>query len=400
MKILVINAGSSSLKYQLIDMSNEQIIAKGLCERIAIEGSLLIHKANGKEYTFQKPMPSHTEAIKMVLDALVSKECGVCGSMSEITAVGHRMVHGGEDYKSSVKVDKNVLATCKANIDLAPLHNPANIMGIEACQAVMPNTPMVVVFDTAFHATMPAEAYLYGIPYDDYKQLKIRRYGFHGTSHMFVSEEAAKFLGKDISKLKIVTCHLGNGSSIAAVKYGKSIDTSMGFTPLEGVPMGTRCGSIDAAIVEYLMQKKKMTITEVISYLNKKSGMLGLSGNSSDFRDLTDNGADKVERNKIALDVFGYRVKKYVGEYAAAMDGVDCIVFTAGVGENTPLVRERVCANLSYLGLEWDNEKNFSCPRGKIVDLTKPNSKVKVLVVPTNEELVIARQTMQIVKNS
>lgn len=397
MKILVINAGSSSLKYQLIDMSNEQVIAKGLCERISIEGSMLTHKANGKEYVFEKPMPTHTEAIKMVLDALVSKDCGVCKSMDEIAAVGHRMVHGGEDYNSSVLVSKQVLDTCKNNIDLAPLHNPANILGIEACQAVMPKTPMVVVFDTAFHATMPTEAYLYGIPYEDYKQLKIRKYGFHGTSHMFVAQEAAKHLGKDISKLKIVTCHLGNGSSIAAVKYGKSIDTSMGFTPLEGVPMGTRCGNIDAAIVEYLMNKKGFNISQAISYLNKKSGMLGLSGSSSDFRDLTEKGADKIERNKIALDVFGYRVKKHVGEYAAAMDGVDCIVFTAGVGENTPLVRERVCANLSYLGLEWDNDKNFNCPRGKVFELTKPNSKVKVLVVPTNEELVIARQTLEVV---
>lgn len=397
MKILVINAGSSSLKYQLIDMSNEQVIAKGLCERISIEGSMLTHKANGKEYVFEKPMPTHTEAIKMVLDALVSKDCGVCKSMDEIAAVGHRMVHGGEDYNSSVLVTKQVLDTCKNNIDLAPLHNPANILGIEACQAVMPKTPMVVVFDTAFHATMPTEAYLYGIPYEDYKQLKIRKYGFHGTSHMFVAQEAAKHLGKDISKLKIVTCHLGNGSSIAAVKYGKSIDTSMGFTPLEGVPMGTRCGNIDAAIVEYLMNKKGFNISQAISYLNKKSGMLGLSGSSSDFRDLTEKGADKIERNKIALDVFGYRVKKHVGEYAAAMDGVDCIVFTAGVGENTPLVRERVCANLSYLGLEWDNDKNFNCPRGKVFELTKPNSKVKVLVVPTNEELVIARQTLEVV---
>lgn len=398
MKILVINAGSSSLKYQLIDMENESVIAKGLCERIGIEGSVLTHKAHGKEFVFKEQMPNHEKAIQMVLDALTADDCGVVKSMNEISAVGHRVVHGAEDYNTSVLVTEDVLNCCKQNIELAPLHNPANIMGIEACQKVMPGTPMVAVFDTAFHATMPQEAFLYGIPYDDYKNLRIRKYGFHGTSHMFVSSEAAKALGKDIKDLKIITCHLGNGSSIAAVKNGKCVDTSMGFTPLEGLPMGTRCGNIDAAVVEYFMNKKNMTIGETLNYLNKKSGMLGLSGVSSDFRDLTEGNAFDNPRNKLAVDIFAYRIKGYIGQYAAVMNGCDCIVFTAGVGENTPYVRNMALKDMEYLGVKLDAEKNTHCPRGQVYDISAADSKVRVLVIPTNEELVIARETKRIAK--
>ncbi|MEG1711071.1 MAG: acetate kinase [Clostridia bacterium] len=398
MKILVINAGSSSLKYQLIDMEKESVIAKGLCERITIEGGKLTHKANGKEYVFNNEMPDHTVAIKMVLDALIDNECGVIKSMDEIAAVGHRMVHGAEDYNTSVLVNEDVLRVCKENIELAPLHNPANIMGIEACKAVLPNVPMVVVFDTAFHATMPEKAYLYGIPYEDYKNYRVRKYGFHGTSHMFVAGQAAEYLGKDIKDLKIITCHLGNGSSIAAVDGGKSVETSMGFTPLDGLPMGTRSGSVDPAVLEYLMNKKKMNITEMLSYLNKKSGMLGISGISSDFRDLTEGNAFDNKRNKLAVDMFAYSVKKFIGEYAAVMNGVDAIVFTAGVGENTPYVRNGACGELQFMGVELDNELNYHCPRNKIVEISKQDSKVKVLVIPTNEELVIARETKRVAK--
>ena len=396
MKILVINAGSSSLKYQLIDMENESVIAKGLCERIAIDGSVLKHKANGKEFVFEKDMPNHTVAIQMVLDALISPSCGVLKSMDEIAAVGHRVVHSAEDFTSSVLIDENVMKICAANSELAPLHNPANIMGIRACQNVMPNTPMVAVFDTAFHSTMPACAYLYGIPYDDYKNLRVRKYGFHGTSHMFVSQEAAKFMGKNIEDLKIVTCHLGNGSSVTAVDGGKSVDTSMGFTPLDGLPMGTRSGALDPAVIEFLMGKKNMSIAEVLNYLNKKSGMLGISGFSSDFRDLTEGNALENPRNKLAVDLFAYRVKQYVGNYTAVMNGLDCIVFTAGVGENTPYVREGVVGNLTYLGVELDPEKNKNCPRGQIADISKDGSRVRILVIPTNEELVIARETKRV----
>jgi len=396
MKILVINAGSSSLKYQLIDMENEAVIAKGLCERITIDGSRLTHKANGQSYVFENPMPDHTVAIKMVLDALVDKECGVIASMDEISAVGHRMVHGAEDYNTSVLVNDDVLRVCKENIELAPLHNPANIMGIEACTAVLPNVPQVVVFDTAFHATMPEKAFLYGLPYDDYKEFRVRKYGFHGTSHMFVAGEAANYVGKDIKDLKIITCHLGNGSSIAAVDGGKSVETSMGFTPLDGLPMGTRSGGMDPAILEFVMNKRGMNIAQMINYLNKKSGMLGLSGHSSDFRDLVEGEGLDNPRNKLAVDIFAYDVKKYIGQYAAVMNGVDVIVFTAGVGENTPYVRNGACADLEFMGVKLDNEKNWNCPRGQIAEISAADSKVKVLVIPTNEELVIARETKRV----
>lgn len=398
MKILVVNAGSSSLKYQLIDMKDESVIAKGLCERIGMDGSLLTHKANGESYTFEKPIGNHTVAIKMVLDALVDKKCGVISSMDEISAVGHRVVHGAEDYNSSVVIDENVLESCKANSELAPLHNPANIMGISACKEVMPKTPMVAVFDTAFHASMPAKAYLYGMAYDDYKNYRIRKYGFHGTSHMFVSQEAAKYLGKKPEDVKIVTCHLGNGSSITAVDGGKSVDTTMGFTPLDGLPMGTRSGAIDPAILEYWMNKTGKNISEAVTHLNKKCGMLGISGNSSDFRDLTGGNALDNPRNGLAVDVFTYAVKRYIGSYVAVMNGVDAVVFTAGVGENDAYVREHCVDNLEYLGIKLDKKKNNACPRGVIAEIQAADSKVKILVVPTNEELVIARETMRLAK--
>ncbi len=398
MKILVINAGSSSLKYQLIDMQTEGVVAKGQCERIGIEGSVLTQKVPGKdELIVKKPMPTHVEAIQMVLDALVDAKFGAVKSMDEIHAVGHRVVHSAEDFNCSVVIDDEVMRVIRNNTDLAPLHQPANIMGIEACQKVMPNTPMVAVFDTAFHSTMPEYAYLYGVPYEAYKDWKVRRYGFHGTSHKFVSQQAAKFLGKDPKDLKIVTCHLGNGSSITAVDGGKSVDTSMGFTPLEGVPMGTRCGDIDAAVIEYLMAKGNMTVNEALTYLNKKSGMLGISGISSDFRDLCAAANEGNRRAQLALDVFSYRVKKYVGAYIAAMNGCDCIVFTGGVGEHTEIVREKVAGELSFFGVELDRQLNNNGQRGIEREISTPDSKIKVLIIPTNEELVIARETKELV---
>lgn len=398
MKILVINAGSSSLKYQLIDMKDESVIAKGICERIGADGSSLTHKANGNSYVFEKPIPDHNVAIRMVLDALVDKECGVIADMSEISAVGHRVVHGAEDYKSSVLVDDTVIQKCADNGELAPLHNPAHVMGMLACKAAMPNTPMVTVFDTAFHATMPPQAYLYGVAYDDYKNYRIRKYGFHGTSHMYVAQEAAKHLGKPIENTKIITCHLGNGSSITAVDGGKSVDTSMGFTPLDGVPMGTRSGAIDPAVIEYWMAKTGKSIGETLKHLNKECGMLGISGKSSDFRDLTGGDNLNNERNKLAVDVFTYAVKRYIGSYVAVMNGVDAIVFTAGVGENDAYVREHCVDNLDYLGIKLDKAKNKNCPRGITAEVQAKDSKVKILVIPTNEELVIARETMRLVK--
>ena len=397
MKILVINAGSSSLKYQLIETNDNSVIAKGLCERIGIDGRFT-YKPTGKTKldAVERPMKDHKDAIKYVLDALVDPENGVIKSMDEIDAVGHRVVHGGEKFAKSVKLDDNVINTIESLTDLAPLHNPANIMGIRACQAIMPNTPMVGVFDTAFHQTMPEEAYLYGVPYEDYKELMVRRYGFHGTSHLYVSGRAVELLGKKSAEgTKIITCHLGNGSSITAVKDGKSIDTSMGFTPLEGVPMGTRCGSMDPAVVTYLMEKKNMTASEVNTYMNKKSGMLGLSGVSSDFRDLGD-GAKDNERCAIALKSFAYNVKKYIGAYAAAMNGVDAIVFTAGVGENDRHMREMILSGLDYLGVEVDFDYNQSCPRGEEVEISTANSRVKVFVIPTDEEMVIAQDTARL----
>jgi acetate kinase len=398
MKILVLNAGSSSLKYQLIDINTEENLAKGICERRGNSGSYLRHKVNGQdELIVKKDMPSHKDAISLVLDTLL-KGNGIVKDLSEIYAVGHRVVHSGEDFKGSVIITDEVIEKCKANAELAPLHVPANIMGIEACREVMPFTPMVAVFDTAFHSQMPEYAYIYAIDYDDYKQFKLRRYGFHGTSHMYVSQKAAEYLNKDIKDLKIITCHLGNGSSISAVKGGISVDTSMGFTPLEGLPMGTRCGNIDAAVVEFLMRKKNFNITQAVQYLNGKCGMLGISGVSSDFRDLTRAENEGNKRATLALDVFSYHIKKYIGAYAAAMNGLDCLVFTAGIGENTFEVRERVLKDMDYFGIKVDFEKNRLKNDGKIRELSVPESKVKVLIIPTNEELVIARETYALVK--
>ncbi len=384
------------MKYQLIDMETEGVIAKGTCERIGIEGSKLTHKAKGKETVITKPMPDHTVAVALVLNALTDSEIGVIASMGDIDAVGHRAVASGEVFKQPVLVTDEVMEKMKELCDLAPLHNPAAIVGVNACRAAMPTTPMALVFDTSFHFTMPDYAYMYAIDYADYEKYSIRRYGFHGTSHKFVSQEAAKYLGKKPEELKIVTCHLGNGSSITAVNGGKSVDTSMGFTPLAGVPMGTRSGDIDCAVVEYLAQKKNWSVGETLTYLNKKSGVAGISGVSSDFRDLTaasDNGNARAE---LALNMFSYACKKYVGGYAAAMNGVDCIVFTAGVGENTPCVRSAICGNMQYLGLEIDEEKNLQRHGGNILDITGKDSKVKVLIIPTNEELVIARETVEL----
>lgn len=399
MKILVINAGSSSLKYQLIDMTDETVLAKGLAERIGIDNSMLSHTPARKEKVEIKvDIKDHVQAVKMVIDALVHPEYGVIKDMSEISAVGHRVVHGGERFSSSVIIDDDVMEAIRANINLAPLHNPANITGIEACKKVMPNTPMVAVFDTAFHQTMPKEAYIYAIPYSAYEKYGVRRYGFHGTSHKYVTLRAAKLLERPIEELKMVTCHLGNGSSIAAVKGGKSVDTSMGFTPLEGLPMGTRCGVIDPAIVTFLMEKENMTYQQVDHYLNKESGVLGISGVSSDFRDLEAAANDGNERAQLALDIFAYSIKKYIGAYAAAMGGLDCVVFTAGIGENNPYIRQKACEGLEFLGIYIDREKNEYTKKGKEGEISTDDSKVKVLVIPTNEELMIARETLELVR--
>lgn len=398
MKVLVINAGSSSLKYQLINTEGERVIAKGLCERIGMTESKLKYKPeSGASHEFIKDMKNHTDAIQMVIDTLSDNEIGVLKSMQEIDAVGHRLVHGGEKFTESALITDEMLKTVEELCELAPLHNPANLMGINACREILPHVPMVGVFDTAFHQSMPSEAYMYALPYEAYKEMGIRRYGFHGTSHLYVSQRAAELLGKPIEDANIVTCHLGNGSSIAAVKGGKSIDTTMGFTPLEGVPMGTRCGDIDPAIVTYLMSKKNWGIEEVNSYMNKKSGMLGLSGISSDFRDLWDAEAKGDERALMALKVFCYNVKCYIGAYAAAMNGLDAVVFTAGVGENDWGVRHMSMQGLDYLGIEFDVDANNSLPRGKEGVISKEGSKVKVFVIPTDEEMVIARDTARLV---
>lgn len=398
MKILVINCGSSSLKYQLIESKDGNVLAKGLAERIGINDSLLTHNANGEKIKIKKDMKDHKDAIKLVLDALVNSDYGVIKDMSEIDAVGHRVVHGGEYFTSSVLINDDVLKAITDCIELAPLHNPANIEGIKACKQIMPDVPMVAVFDTAFHQTMPDYAYLYPIPYEYYTKYKIRKYGFHGTSHKYVSQRAAEILNKPIESLKIITCHLGNGSSIAAVKNGKSIDTSMGFTPLEGLAMGTRSGSIDPSIISYLMEKENITAEEVVNILNKKSGVYGISGISSDFRDLEDAAfKNGNKRAQLALNVFAYRVKKTIGSYAAAMGGVDVIVFTAGIGENGPEVREFILDGLEFLGFKLDKDKNNV--RGKEAIISTADSKVYVMVVPTNEEYMIAKDTEKIVES-
>lgn len=398
MKVLVVNAGSSSLKYQLIDSETEQVLAKGLCERIGINDSKLVYKAEGKgSHEFKKDMSDHTAAITMVLDALVDKDIGILKSMDEIDAVGHRLVHGGEKFTESALINGEMLETMEELTELAPLHNPANLMGVRACREIMKTTPMVGVFDTAFHQSMPAQAFLYGLPYEFYTDMKIRRYGFHGTSHLYVSQRAAAMLQKPVEETKIITCHLGNGSSITAVNGGKSVDTSMGFTPLEGVPMGTRCGDIDPAIVTYLMERNGWSVAEVNSYMNKKSGVAGISGVSSDFRDLAEAEKNGNKRAKLALDVFAYKVKRYIGAYMAAMNGADAIVFTAGIGEHDVDVRERILSDMEFLGIELDKEYNQNGPHGKEITISKPNSRVKVFVIPTDEEMVIARDTARLV---
>ena len=396
MKVLVINAGSSSLKYQLMDTDTRTVLAKGLCERIGIDGRLT-HKVPAKDLKleFEIAMPTHAEAIQSVLDALTSAEHGVIRSMSEIDAVGHRVVHGGEKFAASARIDADVMAALEECIPLAPLHNPANITGIKACQAVMPSTPMVAVFDTAFHQTMPARSYIYALPYEYYEKDKVRRYGFHGTSHRYVSARAAALLGKPIEELKIITCHLGNGSSVSAIDGGKSVDTSMGFTPLAGVPMGTRSGDLDAGILEYLMNKYGMDIKEMLNVLNKKSGVLGISGVSSDFRDLEEAAKAGNDRAQLALDSFQYSVKKLVGAYAAAMGGVDAIVFTAGVGENSADQRLAIASGLEFMGVKMDAQANNV--RGKETVISTADSRVKVLLIPTDEELMIAMDTANIV---
>ena len=397
MNILVINCGSSSLKYQLIDSESEKVLAKGLCERIGIDGRLVYTPAGGEKEITNAPMPTHTEAIQLVLDALTNEKTGVIKSLDEVGAVGHRLVHGGEKFASSVVITDEVIKAVEECNDLAPLHNPANLIGVDACKKCMPGVPMVGVFDTAFHQTMPKEAYMYALPYEYYEKYKVRRYGFHGTSHSFVSKRTAEFLGKDVKDMKIVVCHLGNGSSISAVKYGESIDTSMGLTPLEGVPMGTRSGDLDPAILEFLAKKEDKDIFQLVNILNKKSGVFGLSGElSSDFRDLEDAAAEGNEQAQLARDVFTYNVAKYVGAYAAAMNGIDAIAFTAGVGENDHLVREDVVARLGFLGVELDKEANKK--RGIDNIISTPESKVTVCVIPTNEELAIARETLALVK--
>lgn len=397
MKILVINCGSSSLKYQLIDMENETKIAQGLVERIGIDGSRLVHKRQDLEkHIIESKVSEHKDAIELVLGTLLDEKIGVISSMDEITAVGHRVVHGGEKYSESVIVDEEVISYLEECSKLAPLHNPCNITGIKECRKLMKDTPMIAVFDTAFHQTLPEKAYIYPIDYDLYKKHKIRKYGFHGTSHKYVSMKLAETMGKDIKDLKIITCHLGNGASIAAVKNGKCIDTTMGFTPLAGIPMGTRSGNIDPSIIPYLIEECGYTIEEVSKSLNNSSGVLGISGVSSDFRDIEEAANEDDKRAKLALDIFHYRIREVIGSYIVAMEGVDAIVFTAGVGENSPETREECLKNLEFLGIEFDEEKNKV--RGKLREISKESSKVKAYVIPTNEELMIAKETVNLLK--
>ena len=398
MKILVINSGSSSLKYQLIDMETEKAIAKGIVDRIGISGSNLEHKVEGKDdkYKVVRDLKNHKEAIALVLETLCDDKVGIISNLNEINAVGHRIVHGGEKYSKSVIVDDEVIKNIENCSKLAPLHNPAHITGIKACQELIKDTPMVVVFDTAFHQTMPEKAYMYGLPYDMYENYAVRKYGFHGTSHSYVANVCAKEMNKDINNMKIVTCHLGNGASIAAIENGKCIDTSMGFTPLEGLMMGTRCGSIDPAVVTYLINELKISPNEMNDIMNKKSGFLGVSGKSSDLRDIEDLAEKGDKQSKLSLEIFCYKIKSYIGSYFAAMNGLDVLIFTAGIGENSPLIRSCVCKNMDNLGIKIDENKNNV--RGQLTEISSTDSKVKVYLVPTNEELVIARDTQNLLK--
>lgn len=397
MKVLVINAGSSSLKYQLIDMTNETVLAKGLCDRIGIENSFIKQSKGDEEaVVISKVLKNHRDAIEAVISALTDEKIGVIKSMSEISAVGHRIVHGGEKFNSSAIINEKVMEAVRECIDIAPLHNPPNIIGIEACQQIMPGIPMVGVFDTTFHSSMPDYAYLYAIPYELYQKYGIRKYGFHGTSHKYVSERAAELLGKPLNELKIITCHLGNGSSICAVDKGRSIDTSMGFTPLQGLAMGTRSGTIDPEVVTFLMEKEDLTVKGISNLLNKKSGVLGVSGVSSDFRDLHAAADEGNKRAELALEIFAYGVKKFIGEYIAVMNGVDAVVFTAGIGENNSVIRSQVLKNMDFLGIKIDAAKNKI--RGEEIDISTPDASVRTLVIPTNEELAIARETLRLLK--
>ena len=396
MKVLVMNCGSSSLKYQLIDMENESVLAKGICERIGADGSVLTHKPTGKDkYVVEQAMPDHGVAVQLVLDALQDKEHGVIESADEITAIGHRVLHAGTIYSDATLVTEDVKKVVRDCFDLGPLHNPANLIGIEACEKAMPGKPNVAVFDTAFGMNIPKKAAMYAIPYEYYEKYKVRRYGFHGTSHSFVSKRVAEIVGKPYNATKTIVCHLGNGASVSAVLNGESVDTSMGLTPLEGLVMGTRSGDIDPAIMEFIAKKENLDIAGIMNVLNKKSGVEGVSGVSSDFRDLEAAAKAGNKRAELAIDVFAYRVAKYVGAYTAAMNGVDNIVFTAGIGENCALVRTKVCSYLGYLGITIDEEANGK--RGEEIIISTPDSKVKVLVVPTNEELAIARETVALV---
>lgn len=398
MKILIINAGSSSLKYQLLDMTNEKLIAKGNCEKIGLSSPVISYKHDGKEEIFEGAK-THEEAIKKVLNILVDKKIGVIKSFDEIGAIGHRVVMGGWLFKESCLIDEEVTRKVEKLSDLAPLHNPANAMGIRACEKVMPNTPQVVIFDTAFHTTMPEKAYMYAIKYEDYEKFHVRRYGAHGTSHRFVTQELAKVLGKDVNKVKAITCHLGNGSSVSAIENGKSVDTSMGLTPLQGVVMGTRSGDLDPTVVQFLCSHKKQSVDEVLNYLNKECGLLGVSGVSSDHREVTKAAEEGNKRAKLALDLLAYSVKKYVGMYMAVLNGADAIVFTGGIGENSAEAREQILENMENLGIIIDKEKNANFKRGQIELISTKESKVKVYIIPTNEELMMARDTLNIVKN-
>lgn len=398
MKVLVLNCGSSSLKYQLIDMNNESVLCKGLVERIGIEGSILKHEKDGLEgkYIVEQPMKDHKDAINHVLTAVIHPEVGAVKEMKEIDAVGHRIVHGGEKFASSALLTDEVINVINECVELAPLHNPANLMGVEACKAILPDVPQVGVFDTAFHQTMPQKSFLYGLPYELYTKYGVRRYGFHGTSHMYVSERAAEMIGKPIEELKIITCHLGNGASISAVDSGKCIDTSMGLTPLEGLIMGTRCGDIDPAIVPFIMKKEGLDIDGVDKLMNKQSGVYGMTGISSDFRDIEDAAKDGNELAKVALEAYAHKVKKYIGAYTSIMNGVDAIVFTAGLGENGISMREMICKDMDFFGVKLSSEKNNV--RGKETAISSDDSRVKVLLIPTNEELMIARDTLKLAK--
>lgn len=398
MIILVVNCGSSSLKYQLIDMKNEEVMAKGLVERIGLAEGVLTHKWKDQKKVINQPIPDHNVAVQLVLNILTDKDCGVITSMDAIDAVGHRVVHGGEKFACSTLITDEVMQALDECVDMAPLHNPPNIIGIKACQAIMPNVVQVGVFDTAFHQTMPAKAFMYGVPYEFYKEDGIRRYGFHGTSHRYVAGEVARVMGVPVEKLRIINCHLGNGSSLAAIKYGKSVDTTMGFTPLPGVLMGTRCGDIDPAIVLHEMERRGLSAKEMDTIMNKKSGVLGISGVSSDFRDLGEAAANGNERAKLALDMFHYQVQKAIGALAAAMEGVDVITFTAGVGENGIEDRAGICRGLAYLGAKLDEKRN--AVRGKNALISTDDSTVKLYVIPTNEEIMIARDTRDIVSQT